>query len=66
MLAPKAVRQMSMAGFDKEFIDIVDYIYRITHRIWVERAIGRIKDYYDDPCVVKKCSIRATSAEYCD
>ena len=52
MLAPKAVRQMSMAGFDKEFIDIVDYIYRITHRIWVERAIGRIKDYYDDPCVV--------------
>ena len=52
MLAPKAARQMPMAGFDEEFIDIVDYIYRITHRIWVERAIGKIKEYYDDPCVV--------------
>ena len=56
MLAPKAARQMPMAGFDEEFIDIVDYIYRITHRIWVERAIGKIKEYYDDPCIVNSPS----------
>jgi predicted ester cyclase len=47
MLAPGNVRTQSLQGFDDEFIDIVDYIYRITHRIWVDRAIGQIYDYYD-------------------
>ena len=64
MLAPKAARQMPMAGFDEEFIDIVDYIYRITHRIWVERAIGKIKEYYGDPCIVNSPSgVTRTVAE---
>jgi predicted ester cyclase len=35
-----------MAGFDPEYADIVDYIVKITHRIWEEKAIGLIYDTY--------------------
>ena len=52
LLAPSGPRTQSLDGFDAEFKDIVDFIYRITHRIWVERAIGRIYDYYDHACTV--------------
>lgn len=41
-----------MKGFDDEFVDIVDYIVRITHRIWEEKGIGRIYDYYSHNCAV--------------
>jgi predicted ester cyclase len=47
MQAPGSTRTQRMRGFDEEFVDIVDYIYRITHRIWVDRALGQIYDYYD-------------------
>ena len=36
----------SMAGFDDEFTDIVDYILRITYRIWEGKQIGLCYDYY--------------------
>ena len=36
----------AMRGFDARFLDIVDYIVKITHEIWEERAIGRLYDYY--------------------
>jgi predicted ester cyclase len=52
LLAPAGPRTQSLDGFDDEFKDIVDFIYRITHRIWVEGAIGRIYDYYDYACTV--------------
>lgn len=39
-------RQQSMEGFDSKFTDFVDYIIRITHEIWEEKAIGKIYDYY--------------------
>jgi predicted ester cyclase len=35
-----------MEGFDPKFADFVDYIIRITHEIWEEKAIGRLYDYY--------------------
>lgn len=35
-----------MEGFDPKFTDIVDYIIRITHEIWEEKAVGRLYDYY--------------------
>lgn len=38
--------RQSMAGFDPKFTDFVDYIIRITHEIWEEKAIGRLYDYY--------------------
>jgi len=41
-----------MAGFDDEFTDIVDYILRITYRIWEGKQIGLCYDYYSDDCPV--------------
>lgn len=35
-----------LPGFDPKFTDFVDYILRITHEIWEEKAIGRLYDYY--------------------
>jgi len=39
-------------SFDNEFTDIVDYILRITHRIWEERQVERCRDYYTADCPV--------------
>ncbi len=44
--------QSVMVGFDPEFIDITDYILRITHRIWEQKSIGRCFDYYSEICPV--------------
>ncbi len=41
-----------MEGFDEEFVDITDYIVTITHRIWEEKGVGRIYDYYQPNCSV--------------
>ena len=41
-----------MAGFDSEFTDIVDYILRITYRIWEGRQVGLCRDYYAAECPV--------------
>ncbi|WP_150467288.1 ester cyclase [Francisella sp. SYW-9] len=42
----------SMKGFDSEFTDIVDYIKRITYRIWEGKQIGLCYDYYSEDCPV--------------
>ncbi|MEL6112240.1 MAG: ester cyclase [Pseudomonadota bacterium] len=39
-------RRMPMRGFDDEFVDIADYIIRITDRIWHERKIDLCHRYY--------------------
>ncbi len=52
LLSPQGERTMSMAGFEDKFVDIVDYIVRITEEIWTDRAIGRIYDTYDASCTV--------------
>lgn len=39
-------RLHSMEGFDPKFTDFVDYIIRITHEIWEEKAVGKLYDYY--------------------
>ena len=41
-----------MKGFDPEFIDIVDYITRITYRIWEGKQVGLCYDYYSADCPV--------------
>lgn len=46
-----AVRQ-PMAGFEERYVNIVDYIVRITHRIWEEKDIGYIYDTYSHDCAV--------------
>jgi predicted ester cyclase len=35
-----------LPGFESTYVDIVDYIVRITHRIWEEKDIGYIYDTY--------------------
>ncbi|WP_157973448.1 ester cyclase [Blastomonas sp. UPD001] len=52
LLDPPGTRTMPMAGFEDKFVDIVDYIVRITEEIWTDRAIGRIYDTYDAGCTV--------------
>jgi len=46
LMNPGPEKRQSMQGFDEKFVDIVDYIVRITHEIWEEKGIGRIYDYY--------------------
>jgi predicted ester cyclase len=44
--APEHATRQAMPGFDPAYINIVDYIVRITHRIWEEKDIGYIYDTY--------------------
>lgn len=46
LLNPGLEKRQRLQGFDDKFVDIVDYIVRITHEIWEEKGIGRIYDYY--------------------
>lgn len=39
-------RRMPMAGFDDDYVDIVDYIIRCTHKIWEQKGIGLIYTHY--------------------
>ena len=48
----KDARTQPMAGFEPTYVDIVDYIVRITEEIWVDRGIGRIYDTYDHACTI--------------
>ncbi len=53
MLAPTpAGRRMPMRGFDEEFVDIADYIIRITDRIWHERKVELCRRYYAEDSVI--------------
>ena len=42
-----------MQGFDSEFKNLKDYILKITHRIWEERGVDRIREYYAKNAPVK-------------
>ena len=42
----------SMHGFESEYQNIVDYIVRITHRIWEDRDVEYIADTYSDDSMV--------------
>ncbi|WOH35784.1 nuclear transport factor 2 family protein [Thalassotalea fonticola] len=52
LLQPTGKKQQQLSGFDDEFIDIVDYIIRITHRIWEQKNVGLCYQYYADICPV--------------
>ena len=45
-------RKHSMKGFEDTYVDIVDYIIRITHRIWEDQDVGYIYDTYAPGCFV--------------
>ncbi|MBV7338485.1 ester cyclase [Chloroflexi bacterium TSY] len=44
---------MSMQNFSSEFQTPEQYIIDITYRIWEERGVGRIRDWYADQCPVR-------------
>lgn len=46
LLNPRTERVQPMRGFEEQYTDIIDYIVRITHRIWEECSVGLIYDYY--------------------
>jgi predicted ester cyclase len=50
--APDGLTAQPMARFEPEYVNIVDYIVRITHRIWEEKNIGYIYDTYSHDCAV--------------
>jgi hypothetical protein len=52
LMHPKGEKVQALKGFDEEFIDIVDYIIRITHRIWEQKNVGLCYRYYADICPV--------------
>jgi predicted ester cyclase len=52
LLHPSSERHQAMRGFDARYVDIIDYIVRITHRIWEEKNIGYIYDVYRHNCRV--------------
>jgi predicted ester cyclase len=39
-------RRQSLAGFDADYVDIVNYIVRCTHKIWEEMGMGLIYTHY--------------------
>jgi predicted ester cyclase len=45
-------RRQGMEGFDPDYVDIVDYIVRVTHRIWEEKGIGLIYDTYNHNVII--------------
>ncbi|MGW8379078.1 ester cyclase [Streptomyces sp. ODS28] len=47
---PVGQRRHSMRGFEDEYSDIVDYIVRITHRIWEDQDVGYVYDTYAPGC----------------
>ena len=49
---PSEAKRQAMAGFEDTYVNIVDYIVRITHRIWEEKDIGYIYDTYSHDCKV--------------
>lgn len=43
---PGTEKRQPMQGFDDDYVDIVDYIVRCTHKIWEERGVGHIYTHY--------------------
>ncbi len=46
IMAPGQERTQNLQGFDDDYVDIVDYIIRCTHKIWEEHGIGLIYTHY--------------------
>ena len=46
LIAPGNGRTQSLAGFDADYTDIVQYIVSCTHKIWEEAGLGLIDTHY--------------------
>ena len=52
MMKPTGPRRMPMKGFDDHFVDIADYIVRITSWIWDEKNPELCINYYSEDCPI--------------
>ena len=52
IIPPPAEKNQSMQGFDEDYVDIVDYIVRCTHKIWEEGGLGRIYSHYQHNAII--------------
>jgi predicted ester cyclase len=46
LMNPGSEQRQMLRGFDDDYVDIVDYIVRCTHKIWEEKGIGLIYTHY--------------------
>ena len=46
LMKPGSEKRQPLNGFDEDYVDIVDYIVRCTHKIWEERGVGLIYTHY--------------------
>lgn len=46
LMQPGSEKRQDIAGFDEDYVDIVDYIVRCTHKIWEGRDLGLIYTHY--------------------
>ena len=46
LMNPGTALRQPMQGFDKDYVDIVDYIVRCTHKIWEQGGAGLIYTHY--------------------
>lgn len=52
LMNPGPEKRQSLKGFDDDYVDIVDYIVRSTHKIWEEGGIGLIYTHYSHNAVI--------------
>ena len=52
LMNPGAEKRQGMRGFDPDYVDIVDYIVRCTHKIWEEKQVGLIYTHYGHNALV--------------
>ena len=55
-------RVQPMRGFEDTYVDIVDYIIRITHRIWEDQDVGYIYDTYAPAAASTTTAARSTAS----
>lgn len=55
--------KQNMKGFDNDYNDFVDYIMKITHRIWEEKGIGVIYDTYHNNVTMHLSSTNAVGID---
>jgi len=53
-------KKQNLNGFDKDYNDFVDYIMKITHRIWEEKGVGIIYDTYHNNVIMHSGSQNIT------
>jgi predicted ester cyclase len=63
LLAPQGPRRQPLDGFDPDYVDIVDYIVRCTHRIWEEKRLHLIRTHYSADCPLHTLAGEVAGAE---